>query len=153
MADRFDTDLTTYDASAWRSVLPGLAIVAGIILGLIGMHALAPAMHVSAHAGPAAAAATTHPSHGDERTTASVEPIDVGASTGCAGCGTSHGEDGTALMTSCLLVLLITALVAGMRPRRILAVHRPTDHRAIAVPSRTPHHRAPSLTALSISRT
>ena len=115
-------------------VLILLLAVTGVLVGLIGMHALAGSAHAGHDAATAPAAAQVMVEDGMPR---------CGEATGC--------EELGLMAASCVLALLALALLLPLSPARWMVRISAPPVRSVALVSRfTP---APSLIALSISRT
>ena len=125
---------STGAAARGRMVLVLLLAVTGVLVGLIGMHALAGSAHAGHDAATAPAAAQVMVEDGMPR---------CGEATGC--------EELGLMAASCVLALLALALLLPLSPARWMVRISAPPVRSVALVSRfTP---APSLIALSISRT
>lgn len=136
----------THAVRSRRLARVGLALVAAVVVGLLGMHTLDAG--ASASVGPGqehAAAAQPGAHHGAD---AQADPAEA-----VAGCATCEASGHLAMTAACMLLLLAVGLALtapGLRPAWL---HEPAPTvggrpRLSSMPS-----RAPSLYALCISRT
>ncbi|MFS2280617.1 DUF6153 family protein [Microbacterium sp. OR21] len=144
----------TLRKSVLHTFLLTISVVVGVMIGLLGMHVLSTGQ---THHAPIT---TVHDAQlhdaglrdaGLHETSVAVSAID--GSTGCAERACQDDMDGMSFL-SCVLALLVTALVTAIRPARgflLLArtlIAPPGIHPPAVAPS-----RPPDLTVLSISRT
>lgn len=123
------------------------AAVLGVLIGLLGMHALSTG---STHHAPAVVAEDTH--HADSAMTADALAPGNAAAEPCSEDGCGGGMDAMAFM-ACALALLAVGIVLAIRPAWITIAPR-----ALASPGAAPTlveapPAPPDLHVLSISRT
>ena len=152
MASDTATRAGTVIPAVFRGVLLSVVLVAGVVLGLVGMHTLN--LHGTAAAEAPAAVSASDPGHAEAHpagmTSHEVGQESAGGQMSCAGCGTDeHAGMAMVCVLALLLLLLLVAPPHLLREWTRVAVRSPLGRDAFL----SILTRGPSLHVLCISRT